>query len=261
MSHLPSPRMVIAMLLLAVLACSPLSNLPNPQSIANTAVAGVAATAGAAVAGTAAAAVGGLGAPPAFTPGPTPDWSPDTYLPARIDQGALKLDSATTPGNDGAFYGPILSLQVTDPGTGNVLTTIPCGLIFEPANTGEQRLMVIQAFSATVKAGGQAELKPYVICIDDTKHAPAANAVYKIGTMASGDLLKLATCVCTQPLTFGTNPAREFGVQFAVWHTSDPAFPGNLSEIPLGPVVQPFLNIGLGATNVWLTSCGLPAIK
>jgi hypothetical protein len=252
MAHLPAPRFVLGMLLLAVLACGP--TLPNPSSIAGTAAA--------AAANTALAAVGsGLGPPLAFTPGPTPDWSPDTYLPARIQQGALKLDSATIPGSGTDFYGPILSLQVTNPGTQEVLTTIPCGLIFEPDKTTLQRLMVVQAFSATVSAGGSAELKPYVVCIDDSKHAPATNATYKIGTLAGGDLLKLAACVCTQPLSVNTDLELKFGLQFAVWTVSDKDFPGNLTDSPLGPQIQPFLRVGLGIANGWLKSCGVSAIQ
>jgi len=255
MSRIASLRLVLVMLVLAVLACSPIPSLPNPQSIAGTAAASVASTAAASV------GAGIVGTPPAFTPVPTAAWDPSTYLPARLDQHALTLTSATTPGSDGAFYGPILSLQVTNPGSKDVLTTIPCGLIFKPDNTDEQRLMAIQPLSATVRAGQSSELKPYVICIDDGKHAPATDATYQIGTMASGDLLKLAACVCGQPLTFRTDLPREFGVQFAVWHTSDPEFPGNLSSSPFGPAIQPFLSVGLAITNGYLSSCGLPPIQ
>src|SRR6266851_3083668 len=143
MAHLRAPRFVLSMLLLAVLACG-LPSLPNPNSIAGTAAAAVANTAAAGVGGglatqaavavmTGAAAVGtGMGPAPAFTPGPTPNWGPDTYLPAQIQKGTLKLNSATISGDGSEFYGPILSLQVTDPGTQKVLTTIPCGLIFQP---------------------------------------------------------------------------------------------------------------------------------
>ena len=256
MSRVAAPRIVLVMLLLAILACSPIPSLPNPQSIAGTAEVSVVNTAAAAVGGS-----GLLGTPPAFTPVPTTAWDTSTYLPARVDKGALTLNSATTPGSDGAFYGPIMSLQVTNPGSQDVLMTISCGLIFQPDNTDEQRLMVLQPLSATVGAGQSTTLTPYVICIDDGKHAPATDATYTIGTMAGGDLLKLAACVCGQPLTFKAELGREFGLQFAIWHTSDPLFPGNLSDSPLGPAIQPFLSIGLATTNGWLSSCGLPPIN
>jgi hypothetical protein len=132
-------------------------------------------------------------------------------------------------------------LQVTNPGTDDVLTTIPCGLIFQPDDTEQQRLMVVQAYSATVKAGRQADLKPYIVCIDSSKHAPAEHAPIPFGNMASGDLLALAACVCTQPLTFEKDFPRELGLQFAVWHTSDPEFPGNAGDSPLGRPSQPFI--------------------
>src|SRR6266540_2454061 len=156
MTRLSAPRFVLALLVLAALACNPLSSLPNPGGLAGTAVAGLAGTQGASMAQTAAAALAaGLGPTPSFTPQPTPDWSPDTYLPAELDQGTLKLDSVAAKGDGADFYGPIMLLQVTNPGTGDVLTTIPCGLVFQPDDTEQQRLMVVQAYSATVKAGRQ----------------------------------------------------------------------------------------------------------
>ena len=75
--------------------------------------------------------------------------------------------------------------------------------------------------------------------------------------MASGDLLALAACVCTQPLTFKTDFPRELGLQFAVWHESDPEFPGNSSDSPFGPAIEPFIKVGTDIANGWLKSCGL----
>jgi len=258
MSRTFALRFVFAVLLLAVLACNPLSSLPNPAGLAGTAVSGIAGTQGASLAQTAAAAVaGGLGPTPSFTPQPTPDWPADTYLPAELDRGTLKLDSVAANGDGSNFYGPLMLLQVTNPGTNDVLTTIPCGLIFQPDDTEQQRLMVIQAYSATVQAGRQADLKPYIVCIDSSKHAPAEHATYTIGNMASGDLLALAACVCTQPLTFEKDIPRELGLQFAVWHTSDPEFPGNAGDSPLGSAIEPFIKVGTDIANGWLKSCGL----
>ena len=261
MSRSFAPRIVLALLFLAALACSPIPSLPNVGDLAGTAVAGVGGTQGASLAETAAAAVAaGLGPTPDFTPGPTPDWPADTYLPAELDSGTLNLDKLIADGDGSNFYGPIMLLQVTNPTTQDVLVTIPCGLIFQPQDNEMQRLMVIQAYSSTVKAGGQADLKPYIICIDADKHAPAAAATYSLGTMASGDLLKLATCVCTQPLTVGTNLGQEFGLQFAVWHTSNPDFPANADSSPLSSAIAPFLQVGTDIANGWLQSCGLAAM-
>ncbi|MEP7355906.1 MAG: hypothetical protein ABI847_01540, partial [Anaerolineales bacterium] len=200
------------------------------------------------------------GPTPAFTPGPTPDWPADSYLPTQVESGALKLDSLTADGDGANFYGPLMLLQVTNPGTKEILTTIPCGLIFQPDDSEMQRLMVVQAYSATVAAGGQADLKPYIVCIDASKHAPASNATYSLGTLAGGDLLKLADCVCTQKLTFETNLGQEFGLQFAVWHTSDSEFPGNLGDSPFASAIQPFMSVGTDIANGWLKSCGVATI-
>jgi hypothetical protein len=149
---------------------------------------------------------------------------------------------------------------VTNPGTTDVLVNIPCGLIFQPDDNTQQRLMVVQPVSATVAGKTAAALKPFVICIDDSKHAPANAATYQLGTMATGDLLQLAACACGQPLTVRADLNREFGLQVAVWHTSDPKFPGEITNSPLGPALQPLMPLFLGAANGWLTKCGLKTI-
>jgi hypothetical protein len=78
--------------------------------------------------------------------------------------------------------------------------------------------------------------------------------------MATGDLLQLAACACGQPLTVRADLNREFGLQVAVWHTSDPKFPGEITNSPLGPALQPLMPLFLGAANGWLTKCGLKTI-
>jgi hypothetical protein len=85
--------------------------------------------------------------------------------------------------------------------------------------------MVIQEASDSLQPGEEATLTPYVVCIDSSSAIPELGSTYSIGVMATGDLLKLAECICEEtladieldPLAF----TDQFGLQFAVWTVSD----------------------------------------
>ncbi len=122
--------------------------------------------------------------------------------------------------------GPVLVLQVTNRTDEEVLVTLPCGLILQPGDEDEQRMMVIQPSEATLPPGGEAELQPYVICIDAHRSGPSVGSAYKLGLMATGDLLKLAKCICQEDLLALEDSADMgslFGLQMAVWMTSSGA--------------------------------------
>jgi hypothetical protein len=122
--------------------------------------------------------------------------------------------------------GRILTVHVTNPTTDEIVVTIPCGLIFNPGpGSDEQRLMVIQEASTSLLPGEEATLSPYVVCIDSSSAVPELGSTYTLGIMATGELLKLADCICKEtvadiemdPLAF----MDQFGLQFAVWTVSD----------------------------------------
>jgi hypothetical protein len=267
MSSRIAPRLALGLLVLAILACNPVPNINIPVVSTIQAAATALATVSGAI-GTAQASLGTAEAQmvtaqatfAAGTPVPTAVVPADTLLPARLKAGQLKLDSLVVDSNGSDFYGPILTLQLTNPGTKQVLVNVPCGLIFVPDDDTMQRLMVIQPVSATVSPKGPSTLKPFVICIDDSKHAPANAATYKLGNMATGDLLQLAACACTQHLSVNADLNQEFGLQVAVWHTNDPKFPSEITNSPLGPALQPMMPLFLASANGWLTKCGLKTI-
>jgi low density lipoprotein receptor-related protein 5/6 len=111
---------------------------------------------------------------------------------------------------------------------GDVFVRIPCGTVFEPSDDGEdspQRLMVIQEASTLVPAGGQAELYPYVICIDSNRGLPGRSTEYQIKAPVSGDLYKLADCICDENLVSEEedpmlNMGQQAGLQLSVWQVS-----------------------------------------
>jgi hypothetical protein len=122
--------------------------------------------------------------------------------------------------------GQILTVQVTNPTTDEIVVTIPCGLIFNPGpESDEQRLMVIQEASTSLQPDEEATLTPYVVCIDSSNAVPESGSTYHIGVMATGDLLKLAECICNETLVdIEMDPLAfmdQFGLQFAVWTVTD----------------------------------------
>ncbi len=157
-----------------------------------------------------------------------PEGKEDTFEVEESDSfqlGGAVLDDVVST-SDGDTAGRILRVQITNPMTDELLATIPCGLIFNPPpGSDEQRLMVIQQVSAAIPPGESADLTPYVICIDSSSAVPATGSSYQIGVMATGDLLKLAQCMCNEtladieddPLAF----TDQLGLQFAVWTVSD----------------------------------------
>lgn len=169
---------------------------------------------------------------------------PGPGLPLLIEQGAVSMESVQA-NTSGQTQGPILTVQLTNLESGEVVADVPCGLIFEPISGDIQRMMVIQPGSAALPGSGQAELSPYVICIDADKSAPEAGATYQIGRMAAGELLKMAECLCEYEL--GDEVSLEsgfdqFGVQFAVWAVSGGGSLNSFFEgLPEGGAVDDFL--------------------
>ena len=164
---------------------------------------------------------------PTEQPSP-PEGKDDTLQVEGSDSlqlGDAVLDDVIST-SDGETAGRILRVQISNPKTDELLVTIPCGLIFNPPpGSDEQRLMVIQQASASLPPGESADLTPYVICIDSSSAVPATGSSYQIGVMATGELLKLAQCMCNETLADIEDDPLAFpdqlGLQFAVWTVSD----------------------------------------
>ncbi len=147
-----------------------------------------------------------------------------------VEQGPVEIGHALIEHiesvSEDETSGQILTVQVTNPTTDEIVVTIPCGLIFNPEpESDEQRLMVIQEASVSLLPDEEAKLTPYVICIDSSNAVPENGSTYNIGVMATGDLLKLAQCICNETLSdVEVDPLAfmdQFGLQFAVWTVSD----------------------------------------
>lgn len=197
-------------------------------------------------------------------------------LPELVGANQLDLESVAATGE--GIQGEVLMVQLTNPGSDEVLVTIPCGYFFSPADDEEQRLMVIQPAGVTIPAGGTATIEPYVICIDSGRAGPEASSTYHLGEIATGDLLKLAQCLCEEELLSPEDPTAGMdilGVQFAVWAVSDGIFGSEMQEAQgvlqdmlgsefadafdgqFAEMMQQMMDMFGGGAQSWLDSCGI----
>lgn len=254
----------LAAVALVTLACT-CSNLLNPSQLIGNALPPEAEQAVGEIQGTFQA----MSTPP--TPGPSGGQAlPDLLSGDQLDLVGIQ---GTT---DDATFGRILTLQVTNPGTTQVIAEVPCGLVFNPETDGEQRMMVIQPASAEVGPGDSQELVPYVACIDPEQRTPTMDSTFTVGTMATGDLLKLASCICEEPLEGQLSleaGADLLGVQLAVWSVAMGDSPSALMERDLGGAAGEALgesgaeflgnmmDMLLAPANAWLERCGVEPEK
>lgn len=132
----------------------------------------------------------------------------------------VSVDEVSSP--DGGVSGPIIRLSVTNTGSEEVIVTIPCGLVFQPGNDGEQRMIVVQPATVAITAFRTVKLTPYVMCIDSDKDPAGIGASYSVGTLAREDLLALAACICELDLSEELDEnVGDFGLQLAVWSLAD----------------------------------------
>ncbi len=201
------------------------------------------------------------------TPSPTvAAASSGADLPGQVGRGDLTLVGITANGD---IAGPGMAVAVQNPGPEDVHVVIPCGFVFTPDDSGDQRLMVVQQASATIPAGGEATLSAYVVCIDSGSAAPSEGAGYTLGSMQSGDLLRLAQCACGEDLAGSIDPLAGMGVMTAGWMISNgQSFSDMMTSESEGAMDQVFGEGGAEAfagmlsfleepANEWLDRCGI----
>jgi len=182
----------------------------------------------------------------------------------------LVLNGATLDGvtstSEGMPAGLILSVQVTNPTTNEVIVTIPCGLVFEPPpGSDEQPLMVIQQVVETIPPGQTAELEPYLVCIDSGAAVPENGTTYKVGSLAGGNLQAFAECLCGQQLDASALGFQEmFSIQFAIWMVADGIDPRTAAEQfegfageDLYQLLGPMMEMLAGPAQEWLDRCDI----
>lgn len=184
-------------------------------------------------------------------------------LADQVRRGELKVVGTTANGD---ISGPGIRVVVSNPSPRDVTAVIPCGFTFEPDDAGDQRLMVVQEARAVVPAGGEAELTVYVVCIDASKSIPSDGAAYRLGSSASGDLLRLAQCACREDLTGEAKSLDRMGVLITGWMLGEDLKLEELQQVggegALGEMVGQGLGDLLGMLGTistdWFDRCDLP---
>ncbi len=194
---------------------------------------------------------------------------PGAILPAgpdlaqQVEGGDLELVDLVASGE---IAGPGMRVAVHNPGPEDITATIPCGFFFEPEVADDQRLMVVQPASVVVPAGGEAELTAYVVCIDANSSTPSEGSSYRLGSMVSGDLLKLAQCACGEDLSADEDFMGGLGVMITGWTISEgmtledmaaegaEGAMGDLFSEGMGQVLGMFE----GLSTDWFDRCNIP---
>lgn len=188
-------------------------------------------------------------------------------LKSLVDRGDLEVGDLT---GNGEIAGPGIDLVVHNPGPRDIVTTIPCGFIFEPSDGGDQRLMLVQPANLEVPAGGEEAVSVYVVCIDSEKDTPDPGAGYSLGGMQSGPLLQLAQCACREDLAGSLNPFEGMGVMTAGWMISEgKSFSEMVPEDATGAMGEMFgpngelpisgmMELLEQPAMAWFDRCGIP---
>ncbi len=142
----------------------------------------------------------------------------ETEFGQQLNSGDITLDGIQANSQESDTFGPILTIQLTNPGTDEVIVTLPCGLVFTPSDADNQPLMMVQPLQVTLAAGETQEVTPYVVCIDVGTAAPNFNNTYTVGSLVDIEqLLKYAECICNEELSDEIGSMDGVGVQFAAW--------------------------------------------
>ena len=143
----------------------------------------------------------------------------DTEFGMLLADGSLVIEDIKS-NTDGETVGKILTVHFVNQSDDEIQVALPCGLVFLPADPGEQPLMLVQPIEVDLAPGEEADLKPYVVCADLQTSAPALGSGYSIGYIENEDLLVFAQCVCEEELSSDLTSFDSIGVQFATWSIS-----------------------------------------
>lgn len=158
-----------------------------------------------------------------------PPQAPPDQAPAELSAPAdLPAMVAGISSPEGGVTGPIFDVNLTNPEDQPFVVTLPCGLILEPPEDEFQLMMVVEEYTTTLEPGGSAQASPYVVCIESSNAPASPGATYSVGTLASGDLLALAECICANALPASDDFFGTLGLQFAVWSVADGVSPADL---------------------------------
>src|SRR5574341_105945 len=179
------------------------------------------------------------------------------------------LPGVALPGLDEGGGGATATVEVTP------VPPTPTPSPAPPGGVDEQRMMVLQATTASIPPGQSATLDPYVACIDASKHAPGVGTAYSAGGMVEDEkLLAFATCLdglelpTLDPAAFAGGNIEDimmsepvlnfFSLQFAVWQMAGDFSPDSVqAEAMQTAFAGEFFTAVSERSAAWITQCGL----
>ena len=148
-----------------------------------------------------------------------------TRLAKSIKSGDIVIELIESTG--GGTQGQIIEVVIINKSGEEIIVEIPPGLVFAPADSDEQELMVLDGEVVTLDPDETIVLTPYVICIESSAATPSTGSDYEIGYLADGDLMAFAQCVDQE--TNGDLGEDDISLQLAVWSIANQ---GNVLEMP-----------------------------
>jgi hypothetical protein len=128
-----------------------------------------------------------------------------------IKKGYLTLSASGTGGHSGEC----LKLKLENKGKKKLEVRIPVGQVFEAGDSTLQNLMVAKEETFLVESGKSRIAKLFGFCVEAGDGSPDDGSQFRLGKMASGNLLKLAQHLSTN------NLHQHPSAQFAVWAVTD----------------------------------------
>ena len=100
---------------------------------------------------------------------------------------------------------------------------IPAGHVFEPTDSTQQNIVVLKSEELVLDVKKKF-IKVYGACAQSHDASPSANAMFNLGQLAKGNLLKMAQFISDKKLF------NEADAQYAVWCMTDSLDPASISH-------------------------------
>lgn len=148
-----------------------------------------------------------------------------------IEEEKITIDSVQGSESNPGFTGSVLEIEIRNNSDESLEFTIPCGLIFVPADDSTQNMMVVQPSVVLLQPAETVIVQPFVVCINSDKAVPTPDDTFTVGTLADGKLLQLAGCFCQEDLQTNGDFQELLSIQYATWAVADETLEGDYQSM------------------------------
>lgn len=144
-----------------------------------------------------------------------------------IKEEKISVGSAQGSESNPGFTGSVLEIEVRNNTDEPLEFSIPCGLIFVPADDSTQNMMVVQPLIVSLQSGETVIIQPFVVCINSDKGVPTPDDAFTVGSLADGKLFQLASCFCQEDLQTDRDFQDLLSIQYATWAVTEESLEGD----------------------------------